>query len=215
MKYLLCQIGLLVTIVTLTGCVGYSGSSTVEINSAKPEVIVDIPNTNNNPDDNVVQETQVTQNNIIQSEITNELAKEIAFTHARINSADASSVKCELDYDDAILKYKIEFVANDVEYEYSICASTSDILSFEVDNKSPNILTMIVTIEDTITQEEALNIALNHANIGNAHSIAIKCEIDFDNNIYDYIITFKIDQFNYQYEINAVTGEIVDYRVDG
>lgn len=65
--------------------------------------------------------------------ITKEQAKEIAFNHAGVTAADVYDLKAELDRDDGIESYEIEFKAARVEYEYDIHAGTGEILKSEKD----------------------------------------------------------------------------------
>lgn len=62
-----------------------------------------------------------------------EQAKEIAFKHAGVAAADVYDLKAELDRDDGIESYEIEFKAARVEYEYDIHAGTGEILKSEKD----------------------------------------------------------------------------------
>ena len=65
--------------------------------------------------------------------VTAEQAQAAAFAHAGVNAADASVTKCELDRDDGLLKYEIEFWCGNVEYEYDIDAYSGAILKAEKD----------------------------------------------------------------------------------
>lgn len=61
-------------------------------------------------------------------------AKRIALEHAGFSEDRVTFTKFELDYDDGISKYEIEFTVNGTEYEIDINAKTGDILKTEVDN---------------------------------------------------------------------------------
>lgn len=68
------------------------------------------------------------------SEISAEKAKQIAFSHAGVGGA--TFTKVELDTDDGIKVYEIEFKVGNVEYEYDINASNGAIIksSSEIDD---------------------------------------------------------------------------------
>lgn len=63
--------------------------------------------------------------------ISEDKAKSIASDHAGIKTADVKFLKAELDRDDLIVHYDIEFVAGDFEYEYEINAESGKIIASE------------------------------------------------------------------------------------
>ena len=68
-----------------------------------------------------------------ETEITIEEAKQIALKHANLASDKVSFLRSELDIDDGVKKYEIEFNYNSKEYSYEIDAITGNILSYEQD----------------------------------------------------------------------------------
>lgn len=60
-------------------------------------------------------------------------AKEIALNHAGVKAEDAYELEAELDRDDGITVYEIEFKSGDIEYEYKIDASNGAILEHEAE----------------------------------------------------------------------------------
>ena len=66
-------------------------------------------------------------------EITIEDAKQIALNHANLTSNQVSFVRSEVDIDNGVKKYEIEFNYNGKEYSYEIGATTGNILSYEQD----------------------------------------------------------------------------------
>ena len=89
-------------------------------------------NTVNNPQDN---NTNNAQNNIVNNtgNISLDKAKEIALSHAGLASNQVTFQRIELDFDNGIQKYEIEFYYNYREYSYEIDANTGNILSYEQD----------------------------------------------------------------------------------
>ena len=65
--------------------------------------------------------------------ISVERAKEIALSHAGLASNQVTFQRTELDFDNGIQKYEIEFYYNYREYSYEIDANTGNILSYEQD----------------------------------------------------------------------------------
>lgn len=78
------------------------------------------------------QESSVTNSNTY-SVISKEEAKEIALNHSGLSLNNISFTKVELDYDDGVEKYEIEFYSNNKEYNYEINAQTGSIISFDRD----------------------------------------------------------------------------------
>ena len=76
------------------------------------------------------------QNNSVnnpQGNISLDKAKEIALSHAGLASNQVTFQRIELDFDNGIQKYEIEFYYNYREYSYEIDANTGNILSYEQD----------------------------------------------------------------------------------
>ena len=65
--------------------------------------------------------------------ISVERAKEIALSHAGLASNQVTFQRIELDFDNGIQKYEIEFYYNYREYSYEIDSNTGNILSYEQD----------------------------------------------------------------------------------
>ena len=65
--------------------------------------------------------------------IGGEKAKEIAFASAGVTSASVTNLEVELDCDDGILIYEVEFNAGRNEYEYDINAKDGNIVKSSID----------------------------------------------------------------------------------
>ena len=64
-----------------------------------------------------------------QAYIGSERAKEIALADASLSAENVTFKEVKMDYDDGMVEYDVEFCASGTEYEYSINASTGDIIS--------------------------------------------------------------------------------------
>lgn len=60
-------------------------------------------------------------------------AKKIALSHAGLDENNVHIKKVKLDKDDGIYEYEVEFIANGLEYEYSVDAKDGRIIDFEVE----------------------------------------------------------------------------------
>ncbi len=61
--------------------------------------------------------------------ISADKAKSIAYDHASVKAADVKFSKAELDRDDLIVHYDVEFVVGDFEYEYEINAESGKVIA--------------------------------------------------------------------------------------
>jgi hypothetical protein len=66
-------------------------------------------------------------------EITVDKAKEIALADAKVDVANAVFKSANLDFDDGVQMFEVEFYANDTEYSYDIDAASGNILSREAE----------------------------------------------------------------------------------
>ncbi len=137
--------------------------------------------------------------------ISAEKAKEIALNHAGVSAVNASFIKAELDTDDGVKVYEIEFTAGTTKYEYEIHAQTGAVL------KSSTEATETANPPQgaTITAAEAKEIALNHAGVSAADASFIKVELDTDDGVQVYEVEFCVGATEYDYEINAQTGSVI------
>ena len=163
------------------------------------------------------------QNNTVNNtgEISLDKAKEIALSHAGLSADQVTFVQANMDFDDGIKKYDIEFYCNGQEYDYEINASNGQIIQFDYDmeyNYIPNNNTTNnqgnVNATANISVERAKEIALSHAGLASNQVTFKRTELDFDNGIQKYEVEFYYNNREYSYEINANTGDILSYEQD-
>lgn len=65
-----------------------------------------------------------------------------------------------------------------------------------------------------ISLAEAKQIAFNHAGINGANAVFDEEDLETDDGITYYDLEFDVGENEYQYEINAYTGAIIDYDID-
>lgn len=130
-------------------------------------------------------------------------AKNIALTHANVDNP--TSLKIEFDLDDGVMVYEVEFYSGNIEYDYEINAVTGAVIEYNKDGKDGNIQNDNVS-SDYITKEGAKNIALTHAGVNPSY---VEIEFDFENGIAVYEINFEYDGYEYEYEIDATSGDIL------
>ena len=158
-------------------------------------------------------------------------AKQIALAHAKVALKDVTFIKAELETENGRLVYDIEFYSGNVEYDYEINAATGSILSVDWDIEDYSIpapepaptevpapapaptaapAPTQPAAPSTISAERAKQIALSHAGVGGANFI--KVELDTDDGVQVYEIEFKVGNVEYEYDINAISGEIISSK---
>jgi len=143
--------------------------------------------------------------------ITLEKAKNNALSNAGISSSKATFTKTKLDEEDGILVYEIEFYTQTHKYEYEINASTGTVHKKE----SKKLKTSSNTNNNNyIGISKAKSIALNHAKLSSSEVTFKKAKLDEEDNVMIYEIEFEKGHTEYEYEINALTGNIIKYEID-
>lgn len=206
-----------------------------EDNDKKKENEVNKEQTTNNEEKNNVenynnnntQKEETKKNENTQKESTNtnssnlislETAKNKALSNAGVSASKCTFTKAKLDIDDGIKVYNIEFKTSDKEYEYEIDAKTGEIRSKDIDTIKKESTTSNKTSSDTskdnsssyIGIDKAKSIALNHAGVSNVTFEKAKLDRDDGKTIYE--IEFYKDGMEYSYEIDALTGKILDHE---
>ncbi len=120
----------------------------------------------------------------------------------------------EVDFDKGI--YEIDLVADNVEYDYDIQASTGKILkkkskTLTVTKSTPtSTQPKKTTVAVTIAMEQAKTIALKDAGL-TANEVRFK-EVDLEKGVYE--IEAIADDTKFDYKINGTTGQITKKKVE-
>lgn len=72
----------------------------------------------------------------------------------------------------------------------------------------------VFAANEYIGEEKAKEAALTHAHITAADAKFLICVFDYENGLAVYDVEFYYDTFEYSYDINAKTGEVVKYEKD-
>ncbi len=149
--------------------------------------------------------------------ITDEAAKLSAFAEAGVTEDAVTKLKIKMDCDHRTMVYEVEFTVDGIEYEYEIHAQTGEILDFEIDDEKGGKEEGKKPIVDTSSfiGEDAAQAAAKEAfaKIDTASIVDSKVKLDEDDGIYIYEITIKTDSKKYEYDVDAVSGEILSESV--
>lgn len=136
-------------------------------------------------------------------------AKQIALEHAGIAEADASHLWVSRDYDDGRLEYEVEFFSGSKEYDYDIDAADGSILSFDSETEFAGKKT---AGSEGISLEQAKKIAL--AKVPGANDSHIRIEKDRDDGQLLYEGKIVYSGVEYEFEISAADGSVLDWEID-
>ena len=148
----------------------------------------------------------------------------IVFNHAGVNANDVREFEIELDDEDGIWVYEVDFKAGNIEYDYVVNAVTGAIIRVETeidDDPTAAPGTPRPTAQPTqqpgselLSEDEIRAIVFNHAGV-NANDVReFEIELDDEDGIWVYEVEFESGRHEYSYEVNALTGEIIDYEID-
>ena len=140
--------------------------------------------------------------------ISVEEAKTAALKRASLDASKVTFKKAELDADDRTPHYDIEFVSGGYEYEFEIDAKSGKILEFDRErvDKKPAVDT-----SKFISVEEAKAAALKRASLDASKVTFTKAELDIDDRTPHYDIEFVSGGYEYEVEVNAKNGRIIDF----
>lgn len=143
--------------------------------------------------------------------ITLEKAKEIALQAAGVDSANAQFTKGELETDDGKMFYEVDFYADGYEYDYKI-AMDGRVLEAEKEKRQE--YTSSSGSDNLIGVDKAKQIALDHCKAPADGVYFEKAKLERDDGRTYYEIEFKFGTAEYEYDIDALTGEIISFDSD-
>lgn len=151
------------------------------------------------------------------ADIGKEAAKEIAFSNANVKEADVSRLTINLETENGVQVYDVEFDTADKEYNYEITATDGTIYSSDVDVKnSTNLQTAGDTNKTTadsttpaVSEADAKKAALEK--VSGATEDNLKIEYKYDDGRYVYDGEIRYNQKEYDFEIDANTGKFLEW----
>ena len=163
-------------------------------------------------------------------------AAEAALKHSKVNEKDADISSVLLVEQNGMMLYEVCFSTKDNQYEYLLDASTGRVESWrkaaladavtEPAVAASGDLKPTASPEPTaspapeknatvlIGEDEAKKLAMGHANITEKDLSSISCKLELEglNLIYD--IEMKTKLMEYDYEVDAISGEIVGFDIE-
>jgi len=135
-----------------------------------------------------------------------------------IAAGEQTLLKARLDYDDGLAEYDINIVAGDKKYEYKIDAVSGAIIGrqFEMIKTKPVTATKPTApaSSEYIGEEKAKALVLEFASVSAKDAVFVQCKLDREDGMYVYEIEFFANFSEYEAEVDAVTGDIIDFEMD-
>lgn len=146
-----------------------------------------------------------------QTEIGEEAAKQTALSDAGVSESDTVYLSVKRDFDDGRLLYDVEFYAGSTEYDYEIDAYSGSVLSFDqdIEHYSPD---PAPASDAAVSLEAAKSAALDAAGLTEDAVTFTKTKLDRDDGIALYEIEFVSGETEYEFEISAADGSILEYN---
>ena len=162
-------------------------------------------------------------------------AAEAALKHCKVSEKDADISSVLLVEQNGMMLYAVTFSTRDFQYEYYLDAGTGRVESWRkaaLADEEDVAVAASAEVKATATpaptaspepeknatvligEEEANKLAMDHANITEKDLSIISCKLELEglNLIYD--IQMKTKLMEYDYEIDAISGEIVGFDIE-
>ena len=169
-------------------------------------------------------------------EITIEQAKEFALKDADLKPEQVTFLKEKVDWNDGIKVYEVEFYTDMCirdrfytdtfqKYDYDIDAATGEVLAWDFDGdsayarqdavlRSQRKDTQKAATNDPLTLEDAKTTALKRANLNDSQVTWGPVYKEHDDGRLIFKGEFYYNTLEYEFEIDATTGRIVDWDVE-
>lgn len=157
------------------------------------------------------------------AKLTVEEAKSIAFKTANVNAKDVKQYTVKLEKENGVTVYDVEFYVNNIAYDYEIDANSGAIVSsdseveylvIKPDNKTQNNQSNNRNNANYIGVAKAKSIATKDAGVNSNQAKFYTSKFDFEDGRAVYDIEFYVNNVEYDYEIDAITGKIIEKDMD-
>ena len=168
--------------------------------------------------------------NVFAAQITEEEAKNIALNHAQVAADQVAHIFAKTDFDDGRIVYDVEFFTTDYkEYDYEISKEDGTILSFDFDAEhsydwegrrawreggAGSASPRRIRPEASITADQAKETALKQAGLTASQVSYIEAHEDYDDGRVLYEGKFFCGDLEYEIEVDATTGALIDCDVE-
>lgn len=153
------------------------------------------------------------------SYISEAQAKNAAISHAGVSANAVTEYESELDREHGMMVYEIEFKCEGFEYEYEIDASTGAIVKNQKEQDDDYVPPQSGSQSSGgngsyIGEARAKGIAFSHAGVSGDAVYEYEAGLDHDDGKMIYEIEFETGSYEYEYEIDAISGSVLKYEWD-
>ena len=158
--------------------------------------------------------------------------KDIIAANMNVNSGDLYFEDIDFEFDKGV--YEVEVYYQNRDYEYKIDAKEGKVIYTDFrnintnnsqnnsnnnnsngsNNSNSNNQNSLNNVTASISLDEAKNIAVTNAGVDINSVEFTREELDHDNHTLVYELEFFYNNIEYNYEINATTGDIISYDKD-
>ena len=158
--------------------------------------------------------------------------KDIIAKNMNVNSGDLYFEDIDFEFDKGV--YEVEVYYQNRDYEYKIDAKEGKVIYTDFrnintnnsqnnsnnnnsngsNNSNSNNQNSLNNVTASISLDEAKNIAVTNAGVDINSVKFTREELDHDNHTLVYELEFFYNNIEYDYEINATTGDIISYDKD-
>lgn len=143
--------------------------------------------------------------------IGTEKAKAAALEYAKVTENMVyGSIKVEFEHDDGMMLYEVEFVVEAFKYEIEVNAVTGDIVSCE---KKEKVVFITGQAQKFITEEELKDIISAYCPEQQEWK-GFEFNFQYDDGVLIYEAEVSYKGIEYEFEVNAKTGEILSVESD-
>ena len=140
--------------------------------------------------------------------VSEQTAVDTALSNAGFARSDVTALTVNQDYEDGAAVYDVKFFYGGVEYEYEIDASTGAIRGVDIDYEKTAFS------ESDIGREAAVSKALTAAGFSRTQVTRLTVKSGTEKGRAVYEVEFVVGGFEYEYDIDAATAEIVGSDID-
>lgn len=135
-------------------------------------------------------------------------AKKTALDHAGLSAAEITFLEVDYDWEYGRMVYELEFVANQIEYEYEIDAVTGDVVKFE--HGQQGTAAGGADPADYIGESAAKAAALSHAGVQESQTTYCNAWLEYDDGRPEhYEVEFAVGNTRYEYEIALTSATVL------
>lgn len=143
--------------------------------------------------------------------IGRDAAKDSAVKHAGLSAQQVEEAIVQLDFDDGLMVYEVEFVCDGWEYDYEINALDGTVLDADKEFTGQEQLP-IQPPDGDIGERLAVETALNHAGLSLDQVDWVDCQKEEDDGVKYYEVTFRSGVWEYEYEVGAYNPVVREWE---